>query len=139
MSSFGWLFPKKKTSVIPNGITRVKISDNVFETRVSEEQREIWNSERWKKDNVTNLLAKDGFHIKDHGRSGSIYYIEQGKMCEIYFEISGVPQYDIVISFDGLRSWSLPQVAPLIPDKIKSIEIELISWLKKKRIKNDLS
>lgn len=139
MSLLDWIYSNRKTTAIPGGITKTKISDNLYKTHISEDQKRIWDNERWKRDDVSRLLAKDGFHIMNHGRSGSIYYIEEGKMCEVYFEISGVPNYDITISFDQLQNWSLPQVSSLDPDKKKLIKTELISWLKKESIRNDLS
>lgn len=138
MSLFDWLFPKKKITVISNGFTTTKISDTVYETHISEEQKQIWDNERWEKDNVIKLLTKEGFHIKSHGRSGSIYYIEQGKMCEVYFEISGVPQYDILPAFSQLKTWKLPNKIPLTKDEKNRIEKELIIWLKDQNIKADI-
>ena len=53
-------------------------------------------------------VKKNGFHIESRGREGNIYYAEDGRRCEIYFEISGVDQFDILVYFDSLAEWTLP-------------------------------
>lgn len=53
-------------------------------------------------------VKKNGFHIESRGREGNIYYAKDGRRCEIYFEMSGVDKFDILVYFDSLAEWTLP-------------------------------
>lgn len=46
--------------------------------------------------------------MESRGREGNICYAEDGRLCEIYFELSGVDQFDILVYFDSLAEWTLP-------------------------------
>jgi hypothetical protein len=122
----------------PKGWTTVKIDDNHFQQHIAEVVKDKWISERREKDNFDKLIAADGFHIKYHGRAGMIYYVDNGKVLEIDFEMSGVPQYDLLPYFDNLKSWTIPKNEPFAFKEQSAIKEELLEWLKSKRIKTDL-
>ncbi len=123
---------------LPEGWTETKISENLYVTHIPQKQIDEWKVQRWKKDKVTEILKKDGFIIKPDGRSGTIYYVEKERLCEIEFEISGVSQFDILIYFDSLNKWSRPNnTVMLIPEK-NDIRKELIIWLEKEKIRAEL-
>jgi hypothetical protein len=67
----------------------------------------------------------DGFTHDDKGRCGYIYFRERDKMLEIYWEMSGVPAYDIII--DGIpQVWTFPEGLPISVEK----RLELLSLLR---------
>lgn len=119
-------------------LDRKKISDNTYLVNIPEEQIESLKLKRWKKDNVENLVNENGFHIKPDGRSGTIYFVENNQLCEFYIEISGVKEFDIIIYFDQLNEWVLPNKKVMLESQKESIREKLIIWLEKEKIKADL-
>jgi len=87
---------------------------------------------------TNDLLKVNGFHIKYHGRSGIIYYIDNGKVLEIGFEMSAVREYDLLLYFDALKVWTIPGNEPFAFREQSAIREKLLEWLKSKRIKSDL-
>ena len=122
----------------PEGWTTVMIDDNHFEHHIAELVKDKWINERRQKDNFDKLIMTDGFHIKYHGRAGMIYYVDNGKVLEIDFEMSGVPQYDLLPYFDNLKSWTIPKNEPFASKEQSAIKDKFLEWLKSKRIKTDL-
>jgi hypothetical protein len=108
--------------------TETKISKETYFVKIPQEEKDKWETERWRKDKVEKLLKTQGFHIKDHGRSGMIYFVENDKFCEIYYEISGVSQYDILIFFDSLSEWAFPQKKEMMDYEKEAIK-EKFSYL----------
>ena len=47
------------------------------------EEMQQFEIERRKKDKVDELITKNGFYNCCHGRSGYIYYVEDGHLCEV--------------------------------------------------------
>ena len=87
------LFDRNKimpTRKMLDGLTETKISEDTFYASIPQEVLDKWQIQRWKKDKIERLVKKDGFHLKEDGRCGTIYFIENEKFCEIDFEISGV-------------------------------------------------
>lgn len=74
-------------------------SENDYWSELSKIENNKWQIDHWKKDKVNKLIKKDGFHLKENGRAGTIYYVEENKLCQIFFEISGVKQFDILFFF----------------------------------------
>jgi hypothetical protein len=123
---------------LPEGWTETKISENLYVTHIPQKQIDEWKVQRWKKDKVTEILKKEGFIIKQDGRSGTIYYVEKERLCEIEFEISGVSQFDILIYFDSLNKWSLPNNTEMLISEKNDIRKGLIIWLEKEKIRAEL-
>jgi hypothetical protein len=135
------LFGQNKTTPIrnlPEGWTETKISEDSYIVNVPQEEKDKWKLERWKKDKIESLVKKEGFHLKEQGRSGTIYFVEKGKFCEIDLEISGVSQYDILIFFDGLSEWVFPSKKEMTDTEKEEIKEKLVIWLKIKKIKAEL-
>ncbi|MFC4817411.1 hypothetical protein [Flavobacterium sp. GCM10023249] len=128
----------KENNKLPEGWSETKISENQYLTYIPQEQLDDWKIKLWKKDNVTKILKKDGFIIKPDGRSGTIYHVKKERLCEIYFEISGTREFDILIYFDSLKEWSSPNKTEMSISEKKDIREELIVWLKKEKIKFEL-
>lgn len=116
-----------------------QIANNIFVHHIPKEEIETWDNRRRQKDKVERFVDKDGFHMIEDGRSGTIYYSGSKRMCEIYFELSGVKQYDILVAIDQLNEWFLPEKKLLTADEKKNIEDKLKDWLRRKRIKTDLT
>ena len=47
--------------------------------------------------------------MESRGRDGMLYYTENGRSCSMYYEMSGVEQYDILINFESLAHWQFPE------------------------------
>jgi hypothetical protein len=87
-----------------------------------------WNRRRWKKYNVDKL--EDGFTLVRDGRTGSIFYKENPRILELSYELSGSPEFDILIDESGLTKWILPSKDAIDKDKVIFIKKELALWLK---------
>lgn len=129
---------KELRAKTPNGWTTIKRDDTHYEHKIAEVVEDKWTSERHKKDQLEKLLKQNGFHLKSQGRAGTIYYIDNGRVLEIGFEMSGVPQYDLLLFFDSIETWSIPKGEPLNVNQKTQIRDQLLEWLKTKRIKTDL-
>ena len=122
----------------PKGWTTVKIDDTTLQHHIAEIVKDKWITERRQKDDFDKIIKIDGFHIKYHGRAGLSYYIDNGEVLEINFEMSGVPKYDILLNFDTLKGWTIPKDEPFVFKQQSEIKERLLDWLKSKRIKSDL-
>jgi len=123
---------------IPKGWTQEKVSETKSHIYIAEKTMNEWAVERREKDQLSSFIAINGFQIKSHGRAGTIYYIEDGKVLEIEFEISGVKQYDIIIFYDSACNWALPSQVKISELEKTQIRERLIEWLKFKKIRADL-
>ncbi len=92
------------------------------------ERAEKYRRRRWREDGVVDLAQ--GFTFKTRGRQGSIYYREGDKTLELVWEMSGVPEYDILLHLAGLTTWVLPQTEALSEADAARIEEALRAWLK---------
>ena len=102
------------------------------------EEMQQFEIERRKKDKVDELLLKDGFYDRRHGRDGYIYYVEDGHLCEMYCEMSGVETYDILLAPVDLRKWIRPEGIPIQRDRQLEILRKLRSWLKEQKTKSNI-
>jgi hypothetical protein len=137
MRLFSKIFKTKSSNhKLPDGWSETKISEDTYVTHIPQEQQDKWENERRKKDNIDKLSDKDGFHDKPNGRAGTIYYVENGKVCELHYEISGVKEFDILINFDQLTEWIFP-TKESISDK-EAIKEKLVVWLNIKKIRAEL-
>jgi hypothetical protein len=95
-----------------------------------------WDAQRRREHKVDEL--DQGFSFRASGRDGYVYYREGDKLLELYWEMSGVDAYDILLSLNGLREWALPQVEPVEPAKQNEILGALQSWLDANKIRAQL-
>ena len=118
---------KSKT---PFGWTTIKYDDTLFQHHISEKLKEEWSTTRREKDNVHELLKKEGVHLKSQGRSGFLYISEKGKIAEVEFEL-GIN--GLILYFDSLTNWSLPTKQILSVDEKQKIKIDINNWAIKTR------
>ena len=78
------------------------------------------------------------FTMENTGRSGSIIYVENKNKLVMYWEISGVGKYDILLAPLDLRKWSEPESIKIPPDKQIEILNRLRKWAQDNRIRTDL-
>lgn len=123
---------------LPRGWSMVKIDENTYPAYIAKKYTDGWTTTRRRKDKLDKMLQKDGFYMRAQGRYGMIYYIDNGKVLEIDWEISGVPKYDILLSFDDLTTWSIPENLSITPEDKAVIRLQFQEWLKKKKIRADL-
>lgn len=81
------------------------------------------------------IVNNEGFSIKYFGRWGYLYYVENGNMCRIWSEYSGVKEYTILLAFEDLEEWHLPLNKEMTQADKEEIRLKLIPWLKKEKIK----
>jgi hypothetical protein len=122
----------------PKGWTTFKLDDNSIGHHVAKIVENDFLNEIHSKDEFDELVKTNGFHHKTHGRYGIIYYIADGKVLEISYEISGVWKYDLHIDFDSLNSWTIPANERFVFKEKSTIREALLEWLKGKRIKTNL-
>jgi hypothetical protein len=124
--------------ILPKSWTENKISENSYLTNIPQLEIDKWQIDRWKKDKVNKLIQKDGFYLKEDGRCGTIYFVDKNQLCQIYYEISGVKEFDILIFFEQLQEWQLPNKKAILNNEKEIIREKLLIWLKNKKIKTDL-
>ena len=78
-----------------------------------------------------------GFAFESAGRSGYIYYREEEKMTEMYWEMPGADDYDILLWLEGASKWILPREEKIPEDKRRVIVDALEAWLIAKKIRSD--
>jgi hypothetical protein len=120
------------------GTTLEKISDTQYKQHVSRKAQQGRDDERRKKDGLPGFIHKEGFHMPGNGRGGTLYYVRDRKVGEIYWEISGVPQYDLLIAVNSVNHWALPAPQTMTEAEKQKLRDELEVWLKKQRIRADL-
>jgi len=140
MGILNWLFNKKpKEAHLPAGWSETRISDSTFLVDIPEASRQKWEDDRREKDKVEKLQKKDGFYLKQDGRSGTIYYVNLGRVCEVYFENApGVSGYDILVNFHTLKKWFYPSDTIITPQELDSIKEKLSIWLKEKKLNAEI-
>ena len=113
-----------------------KISNTSYVHTIPRQTIDAWAAERHRIDDVENLKDTVGFHLKHHGRSGTIYYVDNSrKVCECYFELSGVATYDILVAENQLIEWFLPTKEKLYTAEKDKIIAEMKTWLAESKIK----
>ncbi|MHC4167870.1 MAG: hypothetical protein ACYSWQ_13000 [Planctomycetota bacterium] len=77
------------------------------------------------------------FIMSDSGRCGTITYHEGVRRIEIYWEISGNPDGDIVV-WPNLREWSSPENTTIGKEHQLEILRSLRQWLKNRNKKSNI-
>jgi hypothetical protein len=103
----------------PFGWTTVKIDNNRFEHKISSKITDDWTKKRHKRDNVEELIKTDGIYLKEDGRSGYVYYVENHKIAEVSYELDMNGYY---YYFDSLNYWVYPSRIPLTEDEKSTIK-----------------
>ncbi|HVX91193.1 MAG TPA: Imm74 family immunity protein [Candidatus Paceibacterota bacterium] len=79
----------------------------------------------------------EGFSLRSHGRSGFVYFRERERVLELYWEISGVEDYDWLLSLEATKSWAHPKEEKVPEAERQRIVDALESWLASKKIRTD--
>ena len=95
-------------------------------------------AERRKRDKVDELMSQDGFFARDHVRDGYIYYVEDGRLCEIYYEGSCRETHSIGVLPIDLREWIYPKGEKIDMEHQLTILRDLHQWLKNQNIRSNL-
>ena len=80
---------------------------------------------------------RQGFTFRPDGRSGFIYFRSGDRVLEIYVEMSGVPEYDMLVWPDGLDTWVYPEGVPLTADERTEVRNQFSTWLSQQKFKTD--
>lgn len=110
------------------GSTMNKINNTCYEAHTSEKIKDEWANERREKDKVEKLIEKDGIYLKPHGRSGTLYYVKNGRITEIEFELG---MNGLILWFDSVNQWSLPNKKNLTKDEKEEIKNAIVEWSKR--------
>jgi hypothetical protein len=119
---------KDVKSKTPFGWTTIKLDDTHFQHHISEKLKEEWATERRVKDNVQELLTKEGVHLKSHGQSGFLYITDNRKIAEVEFELG---MNGLILYFNSLTNWSLPKKQTLTVDEKQKIKNDINNWATK--------
>jgi len=112
----------------PFGWTTIKIDDSHFQHYIAEKLKEEWVDDRREKDKVFELIKTDGIHLKSHGRTGYLYIVEKGKICEVEFELG---TNGLILYFGKLTDWSLPTKKTLSIQEKQNIKNSITDWASK--------
>ncbi|TCC89194.1 hypothetical protein EZ428_15950 [Pedobacter frigiditerrae] len=112
----------------PFGWTTIKFDDTHFQHHISEKLKEEWAIERREKGKVQELIAKEGVHLKSHGRSGFLYITDNGRIAEVEFELG---MNGLIMYFNSLTNWSLPTKQTLTANEKQKIKIDINNWATK--------
>jgi hypothetical protein len=125
------IIEKITTSKVP----ATKMSATKYIQTIPQQRIEEWNAKRRNKDGIEVFKNQVGFHIKK-GREGFIYYIDNSnRVCECWYEMSGVSDYDILVHATGLNEWFLPTKKTLSPAEKNEIITKMKIWLAESKIK----
>ena len=110
-----------------------KFTDPIYEPPPDPQTVARWNAKRRRDHKVAEL--EPGFSFRASGRAGCIYYREGDKILELHWEMSGVDEYDVLLSLNGLREWALPHVEPVEPAKQEELLAALRDWLAANKVR----
>jgi len=107
------------------GITIAKIDDHNFIQYISERIKQEWANKRRDKDNIHELVKKNGVYLKSKGTNGFAYIVKDSKLAEVEFEL-GVK--GLIIYFSNLNNWILPNKHTLKPEEKLKIRNDIRNW-----------
>jgi hypothetical protein len=89
--------------------------------------------------NEKSFLPKDvSFKMERDGRCGNIIYRDGDRVLKMYWEISAVRKYDILLAPIDLRQWGEPGNEKIDQDEQLEILDQLRSWLQWEGIKSNI-
>lgn len=109
-----------------------KMTPPIFEPPADPEKVARRNAARRRQHKVDEL--DDGFTFRPSGRDGYVYYKEGDKLIELYWEMSGSDEQDILLSLSGLTDWASP-VEPVPTSKQEEVLTALKTWLAANKIR----
>lgn len=114
----------------PFGWTTVKIDDTHFQHHISKRIREQWDAARHKRDEVDSLLEEDGIHQKADGRSGRLYYVNNGRLAETEYEFG---EDGLILYFVYTTHWIRPKKEALTEEERTEARKAIMDWSHKNR------
>ena len=115
-----------------------RISKDLYVHHISDETKREWNEKRRSKDKVYELIESNGFHHRKDGMVGTIYYVQDKKIIEIGYELSGVPESDILLAPMDLRFWNIPEKIEIEKEEQINILEKLRKWLHDEKIRSNI-
>lgn len=112
-------------SVTPLGWSTLKVDETHCQTFISNKLKTEWADERRRKDKIQNILTKNGIHHKSHGRSGYIYYVKNGKLAEVEYELG---MEGLILWFDSVIEWVLPEQRSFDSGEKEELKNAIIEW-----------
>lgn len=79
----------------------------------------------------------EGFSHRSRGRDGFIYFRAKERVLKLYWEISGVEDYDWLLSLEATKSWAEPEGEKVAEAERRTIIDSLDRWLASKKIRTD--
>lgn len=79
----------------------------------------------------------EGFSVRSHGRSGFVYFRAHERVLQFYWEISGVEDYDWLLSLEAAKVWAHPKGEMVAEEEQRRIVGLLEAWLASERIRTD--
>jgi hypothetical protein len=113
------------------GWTMYKTGPSTYQTQIAQSVWDAWDEARRTKHNVSKLLKKNGFHMVQDGREGTLYYVNNGRLMEFYVELSGNPEYSIIVSFSRVNGYVLPARVKITDDEKQRLKADLQAWLRR--------
>jgi hypothetical protein len=83
-------------------------------------------------------MKENDFQMNSSGRSGSITYQSADKKIKVYWEMSGAPEYDILLAPIDLKEWNEPKGVKIQLEMQKDILQKLRKWTKEQKLKTDI-
>jgi hypothetical protein len=87
-------------------------------------------------------IDENGFHWRAKNSSGTIYYIENGRLLTIDAEVpDNHSECDILVQgkAEHLKQWEFPDKEPIGEAKAREISQKLVKWLKAHHWKHKLA
>ena len=72
------------------------------------------------------------------GRCGHLIYKDGRKTAKAYIEMSGVPEYQILLSMENLEEWQEPKGQLITKDDEDQILQAILAWEKESGMKTDI-
>ena len=114
--------------VIPFGWTSERTGAHTYNMHISDILQEKWTTERREKDKAASLLHEGGIHFKPQGKTGIIYYVEDGKLAEVRWEEGEI----FWTGFSG--DWALPAQTKMSAEEYIRMRSALKQWTEAKGI-----
>ena len=122
----------------PNWFLRMKARHQLKQCVLSGRRLKQHMEEMRNIDELDALRTEDGFFLRRRGRDGYIYYGEDGRLCKLYYEMSGAAMYDILLAPLDLREWMRPEGMLIQRSKQLDILHKLRSWLKEQKLRSNI-
>ena len=83
-------------------------------------------------------MPTDTVSLKMNGPGGLLTYRSSGRVAKLSVEISGNPEYDILLHLDDLGEWAEPRGTTITREDEDTILRAILTWEQKQKAKTDL-